>query len=170
MAAGGCLCLPGPPTDPNSTRVPVQSQVLVRASLVQDNIQYLMGDRPGHRPGKPDHPQRPGDRFRREAMWTRLRDATTGLDQVFDSGFGQAGFYTMVPRNSTAVLVFNDLLDPETINSETIETIVGPQPFGPYDARVIPDPLYGDLQDYDGDGQAEFYTTRVLVDFTGEQL
>ena len=156
----------GPPSNPNSAVVPVQSQVLIRASLVQDNINYLLQTDPVTGQENLTILSDLSTVSGKEAMWTRLRGATTGLDQVFDAGFGQAGFYTMVPRNSTAVLIFDDLLDPETITSETVEVIVGPAPFGPYGARVIADPLYGDIQDFDGDGQPEFYSTRVLVDFT----
>ena len=156
----------GVTTDPNSTLVPIQSQVVIRSSLVQDNSNYVLETDAVTGQENLIILRNISAPTGVQAMRTLLRGATEGLDQVFDPGFGQAGFYTMVPRNSTAVLIFDDLLDPETINSQTVEVVVGPAPFGPYDARILADPVHGDLQDFDGDGQAEFYSTRVLVDFT----
>ncbi|MEZ5974858.1 MAG: hypothetical protein R3E96_08435 [Planctomycetota bacterium] len=85
---------------------------------------------------------------------------------MFDAGYGQAGFYCMVPRNATLALVFADLVDANKINAQNVHVYTGDLALAPFDARIIPDSLYGDALDFDGDGQMEFHTNRVLVDFT----
>jgi len=78
--------------------------------------------------------------------------------------------FTAMPRNAALVLVFDDLLDADTITAKNIAVLTGYAPVQPYEARVIPDPSHGDLLDRDGNGVPEFYTTRVLVDMTVSQI
>ncbi|MBK7878066.1 MAG: Ig-like domain-containing protein [Planctomycetes bacterium] len=74
--------------------------------------------------------------------------------------------YTLVPRNSAIVLRFNDLLDVSTINNSTIKLLTGTPPTAPFEARILPDINHGAVLDRDGNGQGEFYTTRVIIDTT----
>ncbi len=73
---------------------------------------------------------------------------------------------TALPRNATLVLNFDDLLDSSLITAKNVAVLTGYPPVVPFEARVIADPSHGDLFDADGDGSAEFHTTRVLVDMT----
>ncbi len=78
---------------------------------------------------------------------------------------------TMTARNSVLVLVFDDLLEESTINSNTVRVFTGNPPTSPFEARVIPDPNHGDGSDTNGDGLVDsFRTTRVIVDFTVSEL
>jgi hypothetical protein len=79
--------------------------------------------------------------------------------------------YTAVPRNCALVLQLDDLLDHATIaGNKNIFVATGYPPSQPFEARIIPDRTHGDLFDADGDGTAEFHTTRVTIDFTVSQI
>ncbi|MFT5057352.1 MAG: hypothetical protein ACI89E_000116 [Planctomycetota bacterium] len=100
-----------------------------------------------------------------------LRQTQTSLDPVDQQGpsnssGGSAGLYTMVPRNSTLVVVFNDLLDPDTIDAETVRILTGVNLATPYELRVIPDTNFGDVANLDGQPGSEYYSTRVILDPT----
>lgn len=78
--------------------------------------------------------------------------------------------FPLVPRNAAVVLEFDDLLDSNTINAQTIKILKGYPPVTPFDARIIPDPNHGDLADTDGTPGLEFHTTRIIIDPTVSQL
>lgn len=99
-----------------------------------------------------------------------LQGLGNSLDPVFDGGFASAGVFTMVPRNSTMVLRFDDLLDASTISGSTLRVNTGSPPVVPFEARILPDPNYGDVIDRNNDGTDEFYTTRILVDMAVTEL
>lgn len=99
-------------------------------------------------------------------FFTALIEAGQGLIPVFDNGATGAGFYTMVPRNATVVLVFDDLLDASTVNNSTIRSFVGVPSIVPFEMRVVPDRNYGDLVTSGEGGESSFHTTRVLLDTT----
>lgn len=84
---------------------------------------------------------------------------------------GTVGPFLPVARNATVVVRFSDVLDHETINTNTIKVLVGNPPEQPYEARVLPDPNHGQIfADLDGDLQRDFRTTRVLIDFTISEI
>ena len=100
-----------------------------------------------------------------------LRNSQRSLDPITQQGpvngtGGTAGLFTMVPRNATIVLEFNDLLDPETINGFNVRILTNPDFSGTYEARIFPDPNFGDLADLDGQPGLEYYSTRVIIDPT----
>ncbi|MDF1839628.1 MAG: hypothetical protein P1V35_17305, partial [Planctomycetota bacterium] len=106
-----------------------------------------------------------------EQFETLLRGTQTSLDPVDQQGpsgssGGSAGLYTMVPRNAALVVVFNDLLDPETIDADTVRMLTGVNLSTPYELRVVPDQNFGDLANYDGLPGAEYYSTRIILDPT----
>lgn len=68
--------------------------------------------------------------------------------------------FTAVARNAALVLAFNDLLDPETIDAQTVRLSIGYPPTQPFEARVMPDPSHGNL------AGGRFYSTRVIVDLS----
>lgn len=72
--------------------------------------------------------------------------------------------FTAVARNAALVIKFNDLLDPNTISSETFRILTGYAPSQPFEARIFPDPSHGNLSG------GSFYSTRVIIDFTVSEL
>ncbi|MCP5021397.1 MAG: Ig-like domain-containing protein, partial [bacterium] len=106
-----------------------------------------------------------------EQFESLLRTTQQALNPVVPQGIsgstgGSAGLHTMIPRNAALVLVFNDLLDPATIDPTTIRTMTGVGLSTPFEARVFGDPNFGDLAEMDGLSGLEFYSTRVIVDST----
>ena len=77
---------------------------------------------------------------------------------------GELPPFTLLPRNAALVVRFGDLLDEATIDGVNVRLLVGYPPTIPLDARVIADPNHGETRDLDGDGVAEFHTTRVIID------
>lgn len=78
--------------------------------------------------------------------------------------------FTAVPRNAAIELRFDDLLDPATVTAETIRLAVGYPPDQPFEARILAGANHGDLADPDGDGEYEFFPTRVIVDLAISEL
>jgi hypothetical protein len=88
------------------------------------------------------------------------------LRVVGDNGFVGAGSYTMVPRNAAIVLQFDDLIDANTVTDQSVKVLVGVPTTLPFEARLLVDQNRGDLADIDGNGELEFYSTRIIVDPT----
>jgi hypothetical protein len=87
---------------------------------------------------------------------------------LLDKALGDLPPFTAMPRNAAMVVVFQDLLDHETINSKTIIMTTGYPPGLPFEARLVPDMTHGDLVLVGGKNQ--FRTTRVLVDLTVSKI
>ncbi|MCP5020861.1 MAG: hypothetical protein GY930_03705 [bacterium] len=145
--------------------VPVANEVLIRAGLQSDVDNYVLSTDKVTGQQNLLIPRDVTNSAGLASFDILLKAATEGLDLVLDNGFGQTGFYSMVPRNATLALTFDDLLDPELISSQNIKVLVGTPAVVPFAGRILPDPLFGDIQDFDGDGVNEYYTTRVLIDF-----
>ncbi|MEM8712554.1 MAG: hypothetical protein AAGG01_16490, partial [Planctomycetota bacterium] len=79
-------------------------------------------------------------------------------------GFIGEGNYTMVPRNAAFVIQFDDILDPASINPDSLIVLQGDPAIIPFDARVFPDPNFGATADFDGNPGEELYPTRVIID------
>ena len=95
-----------------------------------------------------------------------VRALSTQLRVVNDSGFVGQGAYTMVPRNASIVVQLSDLIDPTTVTDQSVKVLAGVPTAVPFEARVFVDPNHGDLADFNGDGRAEFYSTRLIIDPT----
>lgn len=93
-----------------------------------------------------------------------LRAADAGTRVVSDNGFGQAGTYTMVPRNAAFVVILDDLVDPATLNAASVRVQVGDPAVTPFEARVFLDPNHGDAVTFAGGSGAQFYSTRLVID------
>ncbi len=100
----------------------------------------------------------------RERFLAALIEAAGGVRPVTDLGFVGQGNYTMVPRNAAFVIQFDDLIDPSTINAESIRVVQGNPAIIPFSARVFADPNYGGLANFDGQPGSEFYPTRIIID------
>ena len=121
-----------------------------------------------------------------------LKDLERNLTPVFDKGVepGIQGPFSMVPRNATMVLVFDDLLQPYydnggwrdgnggdvanvvtgQLNKDLIKVRTGYPPADPFEARVVLDTNHGNLADFDSDGTPEFHPTRVIVSPTVSEI
>jgi len=104
----------------------------------------------------------------RAQFFSLLRAAEANLAPLSDQGGGGAGIFTMVPRNATVVVIFDDLLDPNLITRTTIRTFTGSPPTAIYDSRVFADPNHGDVIDING--SMIFYPTRAYIDPTISEL
>ncbi len=88
------------------------------------------------------------------------------LELLENHAQGSFGPFSAVARHATLVLAFDDLLDAQTICAENIRVFLGDPALLPYGARILPDSSHGALLDPEGDGAAQFYTTRVLLDLS----
>ncbi|MCH1570068.1 MAG: Ig-like domain-containing protein, partial [Longimicrobiales bacterium] len=93
-----------------------------------------------------------------------LRAADAGTRVVADNGFGQAGTYTMVPRNAAFVVILDDLVDPSTLNAASVRVQVGDPAVTPFEARVFLDPNHGDNVTVAGASSPQFFSTRLVID------
>lgn len=100
----------------------------------------------------------------RDQFLSLLAQAESGVRPIADNGFVGAGTYSMVPRNAAIVVVFDDLIDPATINSSSVRLLVGEPTIIPFEARFLADPNHGGLADFNGEPGTEFYSTRLIVD------
>ena len=106
----------------------------------------------------------------RDQFFQLLQQADLTLTQVFERSPTSSGGFSMVPRNSTVVLMFDDLLARSTVSARTVLVRTGVPPTVPYEARIFVDRNHGDLVDHDGDGVAEFHSTRVIIDTTVSEV
>ncbi|MCE9593490.1 MAG: Ig-like domain-containing protein [Planctomycetes bacterium] len=87
------------------------------------------------------------------------------LERLADHGLDASELppYSTVARNGVLVLAFDDLLDPQSVDSESIRLAVGRLGDRPFAARVFADRHHGAMIDQDGDGRLEFHPSRVIV-------
>ncbi len=106
--------------------------------------------------------------------------------------------FSLAPRNAAIVIQFDDLLGfyfdegldtvsaaddrwldfdggnlingAGQINSNSFQVLVGNPPTNSFSTRVFPDPNHGDRADFDGDGRAEFFPTRIVIDTTTSEI
>ena len=106
-------------------------------------------------------PETEAERFTR-----LLADATVNLGFVTPTGIGTSFLppFPLIPRNAAISIVVSDLLDHSSVNEQTVRVLTGTPASLPFGARVLPDPNYGAF--IENNGQLEFHSTRILVDFT----
>lgn len=92
-----------------------------------------------------------------------LRNADAGTRAIADNGFSGNATFTMVPRNAAVVFVFDDLIDPSTVNTSSVQVLVGDPTVTPFEARVFLDQNHGDSVSFANGGEA-FHSTRLVVD------
>ncbi|MDP6520011.1 MAG: Ig domain-containing protein, partial [Planctomycetota bacterium] len=96
----------------------------------------------------------------------RLED---NLIPVYDQDLA-GSLFSMCPRNGALVMRCDDLLDGTTVTLDNIKLFQGYPPESPFLFRLIADRNHGGLADFDGDGNQEFHTTRVIIDPTISML
>jgi len=99
-----------------------------------------------------------------------LRVADSNLAPIAERDLPDAGLFSMVPRNSTVVVQFDDLLDADLVNSRNIHLRTGNPPVVPFELRVLPDTNHGALAVLPGESERRFFTTRALLDFAVSEL
>lgn len=96
-----------------------------------------------------------------DAAFARLE---VGLQSLAAAG----GIVPMVPRNAAVVLVFDDLIEADTVREETLRLLTGEPPDPatavPFEARVLPSRTHGDRRG------GVFHPTRAVIDLTVSEL
>ena len=102
----------------------------------------------------------------------------------------EMGPFSMTPRNSAMVIVFDDLLDPRfddgvwkdcfegnlinavsgQLSTQSVKIRTGYPPETPFETRLILDKNHGDWADFDADNVYEFHSTRVIVATTVSEI
>ena len=119
----------------------------------------------------------------------RFKEALENVEANFrsivdqDLDVNELGPFSMIPRNATIALEFQDLLEPAfeggtwndaaggqvanpisgQLAHQVLRVLTGSLPDQPFDARVFCDPNHGNLADLNSNGTPEFYSTRVLI-------
>jgi hypothetical protein len=88
----------------------------------------------------------------------------SNLPTITPMGPGRLPPFPTIPRNAGIALIFDDLIDPATLSGETLRVHTGVPSTVVQSARLATDPNHGNVADRDGDGQFEFWSTRVLID------
>ncbi len=159
--------------DSTGARVLMNEDFLIDPSLTTDNFNYVLETNPVTSQQvliilyNVDDTSQGGGRTQ---FYNYLKLAEAGLKPVDDTGISGSGLYTMVPRNATIMVQFDDLVDPSTLDATTVRMLTGTPSVMPYEARVIIDPNHGDLGDWDGESGLEFYSTRILIDMAVSEL
>ncbi|MFT7677586.1 MAG: hypothetical protein ACI8QC_001564 [Planctomycetota bacterium] len=105
-----------------------------------------------------------------DQFYNLLRAAEANLIPVEPKAQAQAGIYTMVPRNATLVLQFDDMIDASTVDEVTMRVLSGVPSMVPFEGRLVVDRNHGGLANHDGIAGAEFYSTRILIDPTVTEI
>lgn len=151
--------------DENGIQIPMGNDFVVPQSLVSDEVDFRLSL----------------NAVTGQENLTVLRDVTTregledfillvqqageGLDLIQVQDLGTSGVFSMLPRNAAMVLTFDDLIDPNTINRNSVQLVTGLPPAAPFEARIFPSDFYGDI----GPG-GQLYPTRVVIDLTISEL
>ncbi|MDE0916112.1 MAG: hypothetical protein OSB57_13130, partial [Planctomycetota bacterium] len=159
--------------DNDGSRVLMNENFLIDPSLLSDNFNFVLETSPVTSQqaliilyNVDDTSQGGG----RSLFYNYLKLAESGLKPVDDTGISGSGLYSMVPRNATVMVQFDDLLDASTLDATTLRMLTGSPSIMPYEARIFVDPNHGDLGDWDSQSGQEFYSTRILIDMTVSEL
>lgn len=159
--------------DDVGNRVPMASTYVIQHSLVPDGQTYLLETNPVTTRQsliilRDVTDTAPGGGLAQ--FLDRMYQAGANLTPIFEAAADGAGLYSMVPRNATVVVQFDDLIDSRTLTPITFRVKTGNPPVLPFEGRVFMDPNFGDLADHDGDGADEFHSTRILFDSTVTEI
>jgi len=153
--------------DQDGERVLMQSDYLVSGALVSDGGSLILDTNPitgqaSLTVARNVDDESPGGG--RSQFFEMLRALDANLTLVPDAGAGGAGHFSMLPRNATIMLRFDDLIDPSSVDATTVRIATGILGGEVFEGRILMDRNHGGTHDHDGDGQVEFYPTRILVD------
>lgn len=151
--------------DQTGVRVPMGNDFVVGQTLVSDEVDYLLDFNPVTGQENLTVLRDVTEREGLEEFILLVQQAGEGLDLIQVQDLNTSGVFSMLPRNSAVVLTFSDLLDPGTINRNTVQLVTGLPPSQPFESRLFPSQYYGGL----GPGN-QFYPTRVVLDLTISEL
>jgi len=97
-----------------------------------------------------------------------LARAASSTNAVFGRSLKDLPPYPLIARNGALLVRFSDALDHASIDSNSVQLLVGNPPIQPYAARILPDPNHGALVTIGGIPQ--FRSTRVILDLTVSPL
>jgi len=100
----------------------------------------------------------------RDQFYALLQQATSTTSYLTDLPPGASGIYSFVPRNATLMVQFDDVLDPATISHESVRVLTGVPSTVPFEARIFPDPNFGNISG------GSFYSSRILIDTTVSEI
>ncbi len=148
-------------------RVPMASDFLIGPLLVSDGQDFSLGTNPITAQQnlvilRDVTDTTPGGG--RDQFYSLIKKAEANLIPIAAQAAGGAGTYSMVPRNGTMLLQFDDLLDPATLLTTTVQILDGAPPSVPFEARLLIDQQHGGLVG------SQFYSSRILVDMTVSEL
>ncbi len=151
--------------DANGVAVPMGNDFVIPQSLESDQVDYEIGLNAVTGQENLTVLRDVSTREGFEEFVTLVQVAGANLDLIQVQDLNTSGVFSMLPRNSAVVLTFDDLIDPNTINRNTIQLVTGLPPAFPFEARIFPSAFYGDI----GPG-GQLYPTRVVLDLTVSEL
>jgi len=100
-----------------------------------------------------------------DSAWKRLE---AGLVPIVDKSVDPAELppFTKVPRDAAVVARFDDLLDPRSVDAETLQIWTGEGTVERFPARVLIDRNHGGWTAKEASGGPRFFPTRVILDMT----
>ena len=96
---------------------------------------------------------------------TLARAAADQLDLIQVRDLDSSGIYSMLPRNAALVVTFDDLLNPATVDSRTVQLRTGLPPAVPFEPRVFTSKYFGGQL-----SNGDFYPTRIILDLTTSEI
>jgi len=164
--------------DDNPATPPIRNLILreylVSENIITDGFNYLLETSPFTEQveltiladSDSDDPASGLPETEAERFTRLLEDATINLGFVTPTGLGSSYLppFPLVPRNAALSITVSDLLDHSTVNEQTVRVLTGTPANLPFGARVLVDPNFGAF--IANNGQLEFHSTRILVDFT----
>ncbi len=148
----------------DSTGVVQNENMVIGADVRTDNIDYLLDVNAVTEETSVTILHPAGTQAYTDAFLRLDQNLTPFIDKSLSPD--QLPPFTLLPRNATIVVKFDDLLQSSTIVRENVRVVTGYPIATPFDCRLLPDNNHGDLFDADGDGVLEFHPTRVIVDPT----
>jgi hypothetical protein len=156
--------------DAFGARVPMATDFLVDPGLVGDGQTYQFETNPITAQENLIILRNVNDPQGRTQFFQALISAEQNLVPIHEANLTGAGIYSMLPRNATLMIQFDDLVDPATLDPTTVRGVTGTPPASPFEARVFADSWHGDLAEHDGAPGEEFYSTRILFDPTVTEI
>ena len=124
--------------DESGLRVPMGDDFVIPQSLASDEVDYEIGINAITGQENLTVLRDVSTREGLEEFVALLQAAGEGLDLIQVQDLNTSGVFSMLPRNSAVVLTFDDLIDPNTINRNSIQIATGLPPAFPFEARIFP--------------------------------
>ncbi|TAH34983.1 MAG: hypothetical protein EYC70_14425 [Planctomycetota bacterium] len=117
----------------DSLGVLVESDIVVRESLQSDGVNYVLGINPVTQAETLTIRQPAGTVL----FQSLLSSAQSGRAAVATKGLDSPGPFSRVARNGAIRMQFSDLLDPESVDRQTVQLLVGNPPIRSQEVRYV---------------------------------